>query len=469
LDTTQKLTVEMVAIDRLFCSPSNPRLNEPAVPHVAASIKRFGFRQPIVARPSGEVIAGNTRLKAAQSLGLTEVPVAWFDGSDLEATAYAIADNRTAEFAEWDDQSLAALLDNLRAEDALDGVGFSDDEIDQLLAQLAEEQGPVELEDPGPGEPPEQPTSRLGDLWVLGEHRLLCGDSTSADATGRLMNGQRAHLLATDPPYLVDYTAQNHPPSASNRPETRDKNWDTYTDPQTGIAFFDAFLKACLPHVVPDAAIYQWHASRRQSLVERAWEQNGLLVHQTIVWVKPRPVLTRSMFMWRSEPCFVGWVQGNMPPKDRRPPTNATNVWEIEQCTERLPHPTLKPLEVFTRPLQYHTRPGEIALEPFSGSGTQIIAAEQTRRRCYAMELSPAFVDVAVRRWEQATGKEAVLDGDGRTFAEIAVERGGDEQGADREPGADSDRADRDRTGPDGTEVERKPRKRKPRKKEPTP
>jgi DNA modification methylase len=171
--------------------------------------------------------------------------------------------------------------------------------------------------------------------------------------------------------------------------------------------------------VVPDAAVYQWHATRRQALVEQAWQQNGLLVHQTIIWVKARAVLTRSMYMWAHEPAFFGWVQGNMPPPDRRPPHNARTTWEIDQAGEDRPdHPTPKPLEIFERPLQYHTKPGEIALEPFSGSGTQIIAAEKLRRRCFAMELSPAFVDVAVRRWEMATGREAVLDGSGQTFAE---------------------------------------------------
>ncbi len=423
MEASTKLTVEWVAVGRLFCSPANPRRNDDAVPHVAASIRRFGWQQPIVARPSGEVVAGNTRLKAAQSLGLNEVPVAWFDGSDLDATAYAIADNKTADFATWDDQSLAKLLDTLRAEDALEGVGFTEAEIDQLLADLAANLPPQELNDPGPGEPPEQPVSRVGDLWLLGGHRLLCGDSTKQENLARLMAGEKAHLLATDPPYLVDYDAKNHPPSSFNRPETANKGWDHYHDPQTGIDFFDAYLRTCLPHVVHDAAIYQWHASRRQALVEQAWQQNELLVHQTIIWVKARAVLTRSMFMWRHEPCFMGWVQGSMPSQERRPPHNATTVWEIDQAGEDRPdHPTPKPLEIFERPLEYHTRPGEIALEPFSGSGSQIIAAEKMRRRCYAMDLSPAFVDVAVRRWETATGKQATLDGSGQTFAERSKE-----------------------------------------------
>jgi DNA modification methylase len=346
------------------------------------------------------------------------------DLASIDATALAIALNRSAELATWNDQVLAELLRDLRTEDALAGVGFDDLEIDELLAGLDLESDGL-VEDPGPQEPPETPVSRVGDLWVLGDHRLLCGDSTDPAALETLMAGEKAQLLATDPPYLVDYTGGNHPPSKANRPETRDKNWDQYKDPQTGVAFYDSFLKACLPHIVHDAAIYQWHASRRQSLVETAWEQNGLLVHQTIQWVKARPVLTRSMYLWRSEPCYFGWLQGHMPPKDRRPPTNATNVWEIDQAGEDRPdHPTPKPLEIFTRPIQYHTLPGEVCLEPFSGSGSQIIAAESARRRCYAMELAPAYVDVAVRRWEKATGRQAVLEADGATYLEAAKARG---------------------------------------------
>jgi hypothetical protein len=157
-----------------------------------------------VAKPSGEVIAGNTRLKAAKSLGMTSIPVAWFEGDDVEATAYSIADNRTAEFADWDEPALARLLKDLREEDALEGIGYSDDEIDALLADLDEgDVSPTEVDDPGPEEPPVNPVSRPGDLWVLGNHRLLCGDATSGEDIARLLNGDRAALLSTDPPYCV--------------------------------------------------------------------------------------------------------------------------------------------------------------------------------------------------------------------------------------------------------------------------
>src|SRR5262245_34228224 len=192
MENASRLAVEWVAISRLFGNPSNPRVNDPAVPHVAASLQRFGFQQPLVAKPSGEVIAGNTRLKAARELGMKTVPVVRFEGSDLDATAYAIADNRTHEFATWDDASLAKLLDELRAEDALDVVGYTGQEIDALLDQLKALTAPAATDDQGPEEPPANPVSRRGDLWTLGDHLLLCGDSTSAEDVQRVMRGEKA-------------------------------------------------------------------------------------------------------------------------------------------------------------------------------------------------------------------------------------------------------------------------------------
>lgn len=425
------LNVRRLPLSALKVDPANARLHGPRnLDSIAASLARFGQAEPLVVNArSGRLVAGHGRLAAMRKLGWTEADVVELDLAEIDATALGIALNRTAELAEWDDGALASLLAQLKADEALDGLGFDDVEIAKLLADLERDLDGGNVDDPGPEDPPERPVTRLGDLWLLGKHRLLCGDSTQPESLERLMAGEKAQLLATDPPYLVDYTGGNHPPSKANRPETRDKNWDEYKDPETGVAFYDAFLKACLPHVVEDAAIYQWHASRRQGLVETAWQQNGLLVHQTLVWVKARPVLTRSMYLWRSEPCFFGWLQGHMPPKDRRPPTNATNVWEIDQAGEDRPdHPTPKPLEIFNRPISYHTRPGEICLEPFSGGGAQIISAEALKRRCFALELAPGYVDVAVKRWEKATGKQPQLDGGG-SFADVARERlGGAEQ-----------------------------------------
>ncbi len=418
----RQLTIRRVPLDALHQDPANARAHGPEnMAAIEASLARFKQVEPLVVDArTGRVIGGNGRLAAMRKLGWTEADVVELDLEAVDATALGIALNRSAELATWDDEALAKLLATLRDEAALDGVGFSDAELDELLAQL--DTATNDIEDVAPEEPPEVPVTRLGDLWVLDQHRLLCGDSTKPEDVARLMDGELAQLLSTDPPYLVDYTAGNHPPSSCNRPETANKNWDAYKDPTTGLAFFDGYLKACLPHVVEDAAIYQWHASRRQALVEQAWELNGLLIHQTLIWVKSRAVLTRSMFMWQHEPTFMGWRRGSMPPKDRRPPHNATTVWHIDQAGEERPaHATPKPLETCLRPLEYHTRVGEIALEPFSGSGTQIIAAEKLRRRCFAMELAPGYVDVAVKRWMKATGKQATLDG--RSFDEVAEER----------------------------------------------
>jgi hypothetical protein len=201
------LAVEWISIDRLFENPANPRHNDAAVPHVAASLSRFGWRQPIVAKPSGEIVAGHTRYKAAKKLGMDELPVVRFEGSDLDATAYGIADNRTAEFAEWDQPALAGLLEELRSEDALDGVGYTGPDIDALLAEIRAGRDEP-LQDPGPGDPPSTPVSRTGDLWCLGTHRLLCGDSTCLEDVRRVIGAEQARLVATDPPYLVDYTGE---------------------------------------------------------------------------------------------------------------------------------------------------------------------------------------------------------------------------------------------------------------------
>ena len=198
------LAIEWVPVGSLFENPANPRHNEAAVPHVAASLRRFGWQQPIVAKLTGEVVAGHTRLKAARELGMETVPVARFEGTDLDATAFAIADNRTAEFAEWDQAALADLLEELRAEDSLDGVGYSGDDIDLLLEEI---QAGIDLEqdveqDEVPA-PPEIATTRTGDLWLLGDHRLLCRDSASPEDLDRLLGGEPIHLVNLDPPYNV--------------------------------------------------------------------------------------------------------------------------------------------------------------------------------------------------------------------------------------------------------------------------
>jgi DNA modification methylase len=413
--------VEVVAISKLFCSPSNPRLNDAAVPHVAASLRRFGWQQPIVARRTGEVIAGNTRLKAAQSLGMTEVPVWWFGGSDIDAVSFAVADNRTHEFAQWNEAELVRLLDELKKEDALDGVGFSTDDIDALVQKLRdEEHADKDLDDDGPDEPQAVAIAKTGDLWCLGEHRLLCGDSTNLKDVLRVMGGEKAALVATDPPYLVDYTGE--------RPNDSGKDWTaTYReiDIQDADGFFRAVFENVLEVLGPKGAIYCWHAHKRCGDIQRIWRDLGILDHQQIIWVKPTSVFGRVYWHFRHEPCVMGWRQGDKPEHDGV--HDHDSVWECDwdgKARFQGEHPTSKPVELFARPMKKHTSVGAIVFEPFSGSGSQLIAAERTGRRCRAIEITPVYVDVAIRRWQKATGQEATLDGDGRTFNEVAAERG---------------------------------------------
>jgi DNA modification methylase len=421
----QSLAVEWVAIERVFLSPSNPRRNDQAVEPVAASLRRFGWQQPVVAKPSGEVVAGNTRLKAAKSLGMTEIPVVWFAGSDLDATAYQIADNRTHTFAEWDEEALATLLEELRAEDALDGVGYTSQDIDDLLLELGRSAtSPHEVDDPGPGEAPTSPITRRGEVWTLGEHRLMCGDSTSGEDVARLLAGDRAALLSTDPPYCVNYTG-NDRPIHDGKPSGKD--W-THVYREVDIEdlgeFLNGVFNACLPHIAPSTPIYVWHAHVQQPTIAATFERHGLLLHQVIVWVKPCAVFGHSYYRWRHEPCAFGWKKGEKP---KHGVGQLDTVWECDwEGKARITtfHPTSKPPRLFEIPMEQHTRAGDIVLEPFSGSGSQIIAAEKLGRRCRAMEITPAFVDGTILRWQTATGNTARLEGSDRTYADLAGERG---------------------------------------------
>ena len=244
------------------------------------------------------------------------------------------------------------------------------------------------------------------------------------------MAGERAVLAATDSPYIVGYTGGAHPQSWSNRAAVKDKDWSVdYREAEVDSAqqFFASFISVALAEATTeDAAFYLWHASLRQPELAEALRSCGLLVHQQIIWVKSRPVLTHSHYMWAHEPCLYCWPQGR--PPARRPPAAERTVWEVPNAIEDGAnglHPTAKPIQLWRRPIVYHTEPGELIYEPFSGSGTAIIAAEMTDRRCCAVELSPPFVDVALTRWQAFTGKDATLEGDGRTFAAVAVERTG--------------------------------------------
>ena len=413
--TASTLKVEWWPIEKPLPYARNARVcPESAISKVAGSIHEFGFKNPILVDGEGVIIAGHTRLLAAQRLALETVPViVCADLSPEQVKALRLADNRTGEETSWDEELLPLELAELAGLDfELALTGF---EPDELAAFLAEETEGLTDADAVP-DLPEEPVSQPGDLYLLGEHRLLCGDATSAADVQRVMDGKKATLMATDPPYLVDYDGGNHPQTWGKdgraiSSEEKTKHWDAYEDPETASAFFTGYLSVALSEaLVGDAAVYQCFASMRSEIVLAAWRAVGLLPHQMLVWRKSRPVLTRCWFMWDFEPILVGWPRGHQP--KMKPPNNERAVWEIatsEGVEDGVAgtHPTIKPVELIRRPIVWHTKPGGLIYEPFSGSGTAIIAAEQTGRTCYALEQSPQFVDVAVARWEAFTGRKA--------------------------------------------------------------
>ena len=423
MSSTQALAehlVELWPLERLQPYERNPRLcPQRAIEKVAASIAEFGFRQPIVVDRDGVLIVGHTRLAAAKLLGLARVPVhVAAELSPEQVRAYRLADNRTAQETSWNDELLGAEIADLAASDYdLDLLGFDYPELSALLELAGGQSDPDELPSA-----PETPLSKPGDLWQLGEHRLLCGDATKAEQVRRLMAGERASLMVTDPPYLVDYDGGNHPPSynKANRrvpAEKKTKHWDAYRDQESAVDFYRGFLQVALGEALSERPIvYQFYAATRAELVFGAWRAVGLLAHQVLIWQKSRPVLGRCWYQYDYEPFLVGWIAGRRPAARLRPPNTERTIWTVAQRAGTEDgagheHPTMKPVELIGRPIAYHTKPGELLYEPFCGSGTTIIAAEIAKRPCYALELSPTFVDVAVTRWQRFTGKEAVRHG----------------------------------------------------------
>ncbi len=449
------LQIENWPLDRLIPYARNPRRNDEVVDRMVGAIKEFGFRIPIVAKSDGMVVDGHLRLKAARRLNLETVPLVLADDlTEAQIKAFRLLANQSTNWAEWDEELLKVELEELQALDFnLEMTGFDLSEIDRLLENeaIAEEHGG---DGAGDGEsipePPATPVTRPGDLWCLGDHRLLCGNSTNPDDVIRLMKGERAILFATDPPYLVDYDGTNHPPNMTAKDKAAkagkkvdemvgkrgwtvgNKDWSgtygiTWDDSSQGPELYEGFIRAAIDHAIDShAAWYCWHASKRQAMLEAVWEKMGAFVHQQIIWNKNASVLTRTHYLWKHEPCFYGWIRGNRPAKIEEAASMPT-VWDLKSLAgdERPEHPTPKPLDCFAIPMRQHVPLGGLCYEPFSGSGSQIMAGEQTGRRVFAMEISPIYVDVAVQRFIQTTGKIVFLEGSGgKTFTDVAAERG---------------------------------------------
>jgi DNA modification methylase len=421
------MNIEMRPIASIRPYDNNPRLNDSAVDAVAASIKEFGFRQPIVVDEDGVIIVGDTRYKAAQKLGMTEVPVHVAVGlSPAQIKAYRIADNQSAALSDWNYDLLPIELADLQGMDYdLGLLGFDQDQLAQLLNPGVRDGLCDPDETPAP---PDEATTRPGDLWLLGGHRLLCGDSSKPEDVDRLLDGTPIHLVNTDPPYNVrveprsnnaiaagfsSFSATTHHQQSEKaattttklRAKDRPLENDFVSDEE-----FERLLHAWFGNMarvlLPGRAFYIWGGYSNIANYPPALKAAGLYFSQTIIWDKQHPVLTRKDYMGAHEWAFYGWKEGAA--HQFFGPNNVTDLWSIKKVNpQNMVHLTEKPVELAVRALQYSSRPGENVLDLFGGSGSTLIACEQTGRKAFLMELDPLYCDVIVQRFEKFTGRTA--------------------------------------------------------------
>jgi len=383
---------QTIALADLSLDPSNVRKHSRRnLDAIKASLRKFGQQKPIVVDAKGIVLAGNGTLTAAKELGWTEIQIVRTELAGVEATAFAIADNRTAELAEWDEDGLANVLQSLKVEDAdlLAATGYDAAELDKMSkAEVTEDEVP---------EPPAEPITKLGDLWILGEHRVLCGDSTKREDVARVMGGDFAQLVVTDPPYGVDYQGGVF--------SKRDK-----LDGDETADLYGPILKLAYEFSDAKAAVYLWHSDGKAVDVFAALDAAKYVRRITIIWNKNIAQFgaLSAQYKQKHEPCHYLFKKGQSPRWFG--PTNETTVWDIDRNQTNEHHPTEKPIGIMARPIQNSSEAADIILDLFLGSGTTLIAAEQLGRKCYGMEISPAYCDVIVQRWENLTGKKAVLE-----------------------------------------------------------
>jgi DNA modification methylase len=383
------------------------------VEQIAASMREWGWTMPILVDEAGSVIAGHGRILAARRLGLAEAPVMVARGwTEAQTKAYRLADNQLGLNAGWDFPVLATELQGLKDWDFdLRLLGFSD--IDSLLRGNGNW-----LTDPDEApEPPQKPVSASGQVWTLGRHRLVCGDATQAVVVSAAMNGVSPHLMVTDPPYGVDYdpawrneAAKNGKLAYAARRIGRITN-DLRIDWGDAWKLFDGEVA------------YIWHAGSHASTVQSSIEDCGFEVRCQIIWAKSNYPISRGHYHWRHEPCWYAVRAGKT--GHWQGARDQTTLWQINlDKNVEGGHSAQKPVECMKRPIENNSSPGQAVYDPFVGSGTTIIAAEMIGRACHAIEINPAYVDVSIMRWQAFTGGEAVLEGDGRKFNEIAAEVG---------------------------------------------
>jgi hypothetical protein len=416
--------IQIRQIDQLVLYARNPRRNDAAVDQMCGSIREFGFKIPCLVRSDGEVIDGHLRLKAARRLGITNIPVILCDEwTPAQVKAFRLMVNRSATWADWDEELLALELQDLKALDFdLSLTGFDTKDIDDFILNDTPD------EDDAPPLPAD-PVTSVGDLWLCGPHRVLCGDATDAAAVSRLLGELKPFLMVTDPPYGIELDSEwrdraglnGRGPAEPSYLKRRTKGHrETSISGDTRADWSEAFA------LVPGLEVgYVWHASKFTREVLDGLLGIGFLHHQQIIWDKGRAVLTRTHYWFQHEPCW--YVRKKNAPWYGKAGENST-IWNSPSPKfimggsdeEKFDHPTQKPVELMRRPILNHTKPGELVYDPFLGSGTTLAAAEVTGRICYGLDLDPKYADVAVERWQKLTGRKATLDGDGRTFEAVA-------------------------------------------------
>lgn len=407
-----KLQVQYRPIEALVPYARNSRTHSDAqVAQIAASIREFGWTNPVLVDGENGIVAGHGRVLAARKLDMAQVPVIELKGlTEAQKRAYVIADNRLALNAGWDDELLRVEVTDLQAEGFdLELLGFSADELSAMLAPPATEG--LTDEDAAP-EPPTSAVTAEGDVWHLGRHRLMCGDSTRIDQLEQLTQGQLVDMWLTDPPYNCAYEGKT-------KEKLRIKN-DAMPDDQFRQFLRDAYVAADAV-MKPGAVFYIWHADSGGFNFRGAARDAGWTVRQCLIWKKSSLVLGRQDYQWQHEPCLYGWKDGagHLWAADRK----QTTILEFEKPSRNDEHPTMKPVALFEYQMLNNTKGGDQVLDSFGGSGTTLIACEKNGRIGRLMELDPRYCDVIVRRWQDFTSQKATLDGDGRTFDEIAGER----------------------------------------------
>jgi len=389
----------------------NARTHSPdQVAQVAASINEWGWTVPVLIDEDGEIIAGHCRILAARKLGIGEVPCMTATGwTKAQKQAYVLADNQLAQNAGWDQELLSVEMQDLNGQGFdLGLIGFGDDMLANLLADPT---AGMTDEDDVP-DAPDDPVTVDGDVWIMGKHRLICGDCTSADAVDKLLAGVEPHLMVTDPPYGVEYDAdwRNKALRADGSPIGgraigKVENDDT-ADWSGAWALF------------PGDVAYIWHAGNKAHIVASSLNDTGFNIRAQIIWAKSNMVIGRGDYHPKHEPCWYAVRKGKK--GHYRGGRKQTTVWNIDKpMKSETGHSTQKPVECMKRPIENNSSPGQAVYEPFSGSGTTIIACEETARCCYAMEINPSYVDMAIIRWQNFTGNDAIHEATGETYSKV--------------------------------------------------